>query len=153
MADQVEQTIRANAAAPKHVQIDGQTVTQRSMGELIEADRYLASKAAVAKSHRGLRFTKVVAPGARMGLFGGKTKRLAQGIMVLSHRAVWQLFSRPRRRLLPGDRVDELAAAVLGDSAAEGGSARRPSPPADRVQAAPRGEVSRDGLSDRREAG
>ena len=60
----LETTITDHAGAPKTVQIDGQTVTQRSISELVQAERYLASRNGVAKNHRGLRFSRVVNPGA-----------------------------------------------------------------------------------------
>lgn len=64
MADDLSQEIRDAAAGPQQVTVDGQTVQQRPLAELVEADRYLASKTAAAKNHRGLRFTKLVPPGA-----------------------------------------------------------------------------------------
>lgn len=44
--------------------VDGISETNRSISELIEADRYLSSKAAVRKKQRGLMISKIVPPGA-----------------------------------------------------------------------------------------
>mgnify|MGYP000129695451 FL=1 len=63
MAEDLEQTIRENAAGPKRAQGDSGSVEQHSLADQIEADRYLASKEAVKKPTKGLRFTKLVPPG------------------------------------------------------------------------------------------
>ena len=63
MAEDLEQTIRENAAGPKRAQGDSGSVEQHSLAEQIEADRYLAAKDAVRKPTKGLRFTKLVPPG------------------------------------------------------------------------------------------
>lgn len=63
MSDLDEQ-IAENAAAPKSITIDGETVTEHSLKEQIEADKYLAGKNAAARPHAGLRFTKIIPPGA-----------------------------------------------------------------------------------------
>ena len=63
MAEDLEQTIRDNAAGPKRAQGDAGSVEQHPVTEQIEADRYLASKKA-AKKGLGMRRTKVVPPGA-----------------------------------------------------------------------------------------
>jgi len=64
MADDLSDQIRDAAEGPQQVTIDGQTVQERPLAELIEADRYLAGKTASDKGHRGLRFSKIVPPGA-----------------------------------------------------------------------------------------
>jgi len=64
VAGDLEQTIRDNAQGPAEVSGDAGTVKQHSLKEQIEADRYLASKAAVNKTKRGLKFNKLVPPGA-----------------------------------------------------------------------------------------
>lgn len=66
MADDLESTIEDAAANPASVSVDGQTVQTRSLSELIEADRYLRSKEAAASGKRpgGIRFTKLIPPGA-----------------------------------------------------------------------------------------
>jgi hypothetical protein len=63
VAEDLEQTIRENAAGPKRAQGDSGSVEQHAPSEQIEADRYLASKEAVKKPTKGLRFTKLVPPG------------------------------------------------------------------------------------------
>ncbi len=62
MAD-LSSDIETAATEPSSATIDGNTVTQRRIKDVIEADRYLASKTAGSRAHLGLRFTKVVAPG------------------------------------------------------------------------------------------
>jgi hypothetical protein len=44
--------------------VDGVTVTQRSLSELIEADKYLQAKKNLRRKNRGLIYTKIVPPGA-----------------------------------------------------------------------------------------
>jgi len=63
VAEDLEQTIRENAAGPKRAQGDSGSVEQHPLTEQIEADRYLASKEAVKNPAKGLRFTKLVPPG------------------------------------------------------------------------------------------
>lgn len=64
MANDLEDEIRKNVAAPAKASGDAGSVEQHKLAEQIEADRYLASKDAVKKPRRGLRFTKLVPPGA-----------------------------------------------------------------------------------------
>ncbi len=64
MADDLEDEIRKNAEGPAKASGDAGSVEQHKLAEQIEADRYLASKDAVKKPRRGLRFTKLVPPGA-----------------------------------------------------------------------------------------
>ncbi len=61
MAD-LTQTIEQNAQNPRQAESDGVQVTQHSLRDQIEADRYLASKQAKSKKHLGLRLVKI-APG------------------------------------------------------------------------------------------
>ncbi len=63
MAEDLEQTIRENAAGPKRAQGDSGSVEQHSLPDQVAADRYLASKEAVKKPTKGLWFTKLVPPG------------------------------------------------------------------------------------------
>lgn len=58
------ETISTAAAKPAKAASDGQSVDARPLAELIEADRYLAEKAARSSPKRGLRFNKLVPPGA-----------------------------------------------------------------------------------------
>ena len=64
MADELQQSIEQNAAAPKRVRGDSGEVEQHSLKDQIEADRYLASKKAAAKSMGGIRISKMKASGA-----------------------------------------------------------------------------------------
>jgi len=58
----LEDIIREAIAGPKSVTVDGQNVTAHDLRQLIDLDRYLASKKAAGKS--AIRFTKLVPPGA-----------------------------------------------------------------------------------------
>jgi hypothetical protein len=64
MAEDLSDAIAENAAAPAQVSTDAGTVRQHPLSDQIEADRYLASKEAVTRPTRGLRFNKLVPPGA-----------------------------------------------------------------------------------------
>jgi hypothetical protein len=64
MADDLENTIRDNAQGPAKASGDSGSVEQHKLSEQIEADRYLASKAAARSKRRGLAFNKLVPPGA-----------------------------------------------------------------------------------------
>lgn len=63
MTDNLDDTIRQNAQGPAKVAGDAGSVEQHPLSELIEADRYLASKESVRQPKRGLRFSKLVPPG------------------------------------------------------------------------------------------
>ncbi len=56
-------TLEAATAKPKKVVVDGQSVEQHSLTDLIEADRYLKSRSAAATG-LGVRYVKFVPPGA-----------------------------------------------------------------------------------------
>jgi hypothetical protein len=64
MADDLEQSIRENAQQPAKTSVDSVNVEQHSLADQIEADRYLASKQATRSKRLGLRFTKIIPPGA-----------------------------------------------------------------------------------------
>lgn len=64
MTDDLQNTIRQNAEGPAKAAGDAGSVEQHELGEQIEADRYLASKEAAKSKRRGLRFNKLVPPGA-----------------------------------------------------------------------------------------
>ena len=64
MADELDVTIRENAQGPAKVAGDAGSVEQHSLADQIAADRYLQSKAAARGKQRGLRFSKLVPPGA-----------------------------------------------------------------------------------------
>ncbi|MCW5777731.1 MAG: hypothetical protein KIS87_14945 [Phycisphaeraceae bacterium] len=63
-APSLEQAIRDNASQPAKASVDGQSVDQHSLKDQIEADRYLASKDAARKPGLGVKFAKIVPPGA-----------------------------------------------------------------------------------------
>ena len=64
MAEELDSTIRQNAAGPKRASGDAGSVEQHSLSEQIEADKYLAGKEA-ARKHPAKAFTrvKIVPPG------------------------------------------------------------------------------------------
>ncbi|RIK72253.1 MAG: hypothetical protein DCC68_26625 [Planctomycetota bacterium] len=64
MADELEQAIRDNAAGPAKASGDTGSVEQHKLPDQIAADRYLASKEAAKSKSRGLKFNKLVPPGA-----------------------------------------------------------------------------------------
>lgn len=55
--------IEASAEGPKHVAVDGLAVDQHPLKDMIDADRYLASKANATKRKRGLNLAKLSPPG------------------------------------------------------------------------------------------
>jgi hypothetical protein len=63
MADELDDTIRDNAAGPAKVSGDAGSVEQHDLPDQIAADRYLAAKDAANKKRRGLRFNKICPPG------------------------------------------------------------------------------------------
>jgi len=60
----LDQAIAENAAGPAKASIDGQSVEQHPLPDVIEADRYRESKKASRKPGIGVRFAKLVPPGA-----------------------------------------------------------------------------------------
>ena len=64
MADDLENAIRENAQGPAKAAGDAGSVEQHKLAEQIAADKYLASKEAAQSKSRGLRFNKLVPPGA-----------------------------------------------------------------------------------------
>jgi hypothetical protein len=62
--DELDNTIRQSAQGPAKASGDAGSVEQHKLSEQIAADRYLASKGAADKPKRGLRFNKLVPPGA-----------------------------------------------------------------------------------------
>lgn len=49
MANDLDNTIRDNAAGPSEASVDGQTVRQHSLKDQVDADRHLSSKDAAKK--------------------------------------------------------------------------------------------------------
>lgn len=63
MAGDLDDTIKQNAKGPAKASGDAGAVEQHPLPDLIDADRYLASKEAAKQKQRGLRFNKLVPPG------------------------------------------------------------------------------------------
>jgi len=61
----LEEAIRKNASGPKSAQVDGQRVEQHALTDIIQADKYLASKKAAKSRTGGLKFTKLSHSGAQ----------------------------------------------------------------------------------------
>ena len=64
MAENLDTTIRENAAGPRRASGDAGSVEQHSLADQIAADRYLAAKQAARTKRRGVRFSKLVPPGS-----------------------------------------------------------------------------------------
>lgn len=64
MSEAIRQQIESAAAQPQRVRTDAGEVESRDIDQLIEADRYLSATAAAQSKTRGLRFTKLNAPGS-----------------------------------------------------------------------------------------
>ena len=62
--EKITETIVKNASGPKSAEVDGQRVEQHTLTEQIAADKYLASKDAVKRRGRGLKFSKMTHSGA-----------------------------------------------------------------------------------------
>jgi hypothetical protein len=62
-----DDTITQAASEPRSATVDGVTVQQHPLGDLIAADKYLKGQAAAKTPSRGLRFTKLIPPGAVSG--------------------------------------------------------------------------------------
>ena len=63
MADDLTDTIRDNAQGPAEAKGDSVSVKQHGLKDQIEADKYLAGKAALSSGSKGLRKAKIVPPG------------------------------------------------------------------------------------------
>jgi hypothetical protein len=66
MSDELASKIDTVAQGPASVRTDAGEVTAQSIPDMIEADKYLASRNAVGarNTHRGLRFNKIIPPGS-----------------------------------------------------------------------------------------
>jgi hypothetical protein len=60
----LEDAIRENAEGPAKAAGDSGSMEQHKLPDQIAADKYLASKEAAKSKSRGLRFNKLVPPGA-----------------------------------------------------------------------------------------
>ena len=63
VADNLDNTIRDNAAGPKRAKGDSAEMEQHSLSDQVAADRYLASKNAAKNKGLGIRFRKLTPPG------------------------------------------------------------------------------------------
>ncbi len=63
-SESLTKQIVKNASGPKSAEVDGQKVEQHSLSEMVEADQYLASKKALKRKNRGLKFSKLQSSGA-----------------------------------------------------------------------------------------
>lgn len=64
MSDEIADKIGTVAQGPASVRTDAGEVVAQSIPDMIEADKYLASRAAPAAGNRGLRFNKLIPPGS-----------------------------------------------------------------------------------------
>jgi hypothetical protein len=64
VAEELEETIRENAQGPAKASGDSGSVEQHKLTDQIEAAKFLASKDAASSKTRGLKFNKLVPPGA-----------------------------------------------------------------------------------------
>ena len=64
MPEELHDAIEENAKGPAKASGDAGSVEQHPLPDQIEADRYLAAKKAAKQPTRGLRFSKIVPPGA-----------------------------------------------------------------------------------------
>lgn len=64
MTDELSDAIEENAQKPRRASEDGIEVEQHPLPDQIEADRYLRAKEAMSTPAKGLRFTKLLHPGA-----------------------------------------------------------------------------------------
>lgn len=67
MSDELRNKIAETASGPKRVRTDAGEVESQDLGDMIEADKYLAARNAAVSSgtntRRGLRFNKLIPPG------------------------------------------------------------------------------------------
>lgn len=65
MSDELRDKIAETATGPKRVRTDAGEVEAQDLASMIEADKYLAARAASTGSNtrRGLRFNKLIPPG------------------------------------------------------------------------------------------
>ena len=64
MADEIDNAIRDNATGPAKASGDTGSVEQHKLSDQIQAAKFLASKDAASSKNRGLKFNKLVPPGA-----------------------------------------------------------------------------------------
>lgn len=64
MSEELREAIEATATGPKRVRTDAGEVESQDVSKQIEADKYLAARAAASTKCRGLRFNKLIPPGS-----------------------------------------------------------------------------------------
>jgi hypothetical protein len=65
MADDLKTTIQHSASGPAKATGDSGSMEQHPLPDVIEADKHLGASSAIAqRKSRGIRFNKLVAPGA-----------------------------------------------------------------------------------------
>lgn len=64
MSNDLDQNIRDNASGPAKATGDSGSVEQHKLRDQVEADRYLESKKATRRKGVGVKFAKLVPPGA-----------------------------------------------------------------------------------------
>ncbi|HEY3325053.1 MAG TPA: hypothetical protein VGP72_31660 [Planctomycetota bacterium] len=64
MGDELTDRISEAARGPKSASVDGVSVEQQPIRDLIKADQYLEGKKAAKKASMGLRFGRIVPPGS-----------------------------------------------------------------------------------------
>jgi hypothetical protein len=64
LPDELEETIKKNAEGPAKAAGDAGSVEQHKLTDQIEADRYINSKKAAKGKKAGIKFAKLVPPGA-----------------------------------------------------------------------------------------
>jgi hypothetical protein len=64
MPDDLDNAIRDNAAGPESAASDGVSVKQHNLRDQVEADKYLAQKAAGRNPAKALTRVKIVPPGS-----------------------------------------------------------------------------------------
>lgn len=62
--DTISEEIAANALRPQSTTVDGEQITERSLADQIAADKYIRSNQGSRSTSFGLRFGKIVPPGA-----------------------------------------------------------------------------------------
>ena len=63
MAEEIENAIKRSAEGPESAEVDGVRVKQHALRDQIEADKYLANKAAGRNPAKALTRVKIVPPG------------------------------------------------------------------------------------------
>jgi hypothetical protein len=62
--ENISEAITQAALGPKSSTVNGVTLQEHDLDQLIRVEKHLASKTAGTRNHMGLRFGKIVPPGA-----------------------------------------------------------------------------------------